>query len=237
MREDNLIDTIEYKGYTIKVYPDSDYPFNPREECDNLGIMATWHRNYNLGDIQPKDEPAYYIASLLWDRGALNDNQLDDYYNNDIDDTLLKKFSQYFIWLPIYAYEHSGITISTSRSYPYNDRWDSGQLGFIYVDKIKVKKEYNWKCLTGQRIGKIISYLRSEVDNYDDYLTGNVYGFTIEDEEGNEIESCWGFIGDYDKYMIPECKSNIDHLINKHNKQAKQESDYLFSNIPLYVGI
>lgn len=236
MKKDNLVDTIEYKGYTIKVYPD-DCPFDPRQDCDNLGIMATWHNRYNLGDIQPKDDPAHYLASLIYDKGGLSDDQLDSYYEDSIDDYLLKKFSKYFIWLPVYIYEHSGITISASRSYPYNDRWDSGTLGFIYVDKEKVKEEYSWKKLTSKRVEQIVNYLRSEVEYYDDYITGNVYGFTIEDNEGKEIDSCWGFIGDYDKYMLSECKSNIDHLINKHNKQSQAEHDYLFSNSPLYVGI
>jgi len=27
------------------------------------------------------------------------------------------------------------------------------------------------------------------------YLTGDVWGYVIEDSEGNEHESCWGFYG------------------------------------------
>ena len=31
---------------------------------------------------------------------------------------------------------------------------------------------------------------------YDQYLTGDVWGYVIEDSESHEIESCWGFYGE-----------------------------------------
>jgi hypothetical protein len=37
------------------------------------------------------------------------------------------------------------------------------------------------------------------VSVYDDYLTGNVYGFIVEERNGDdweEVDSCWGFYGD-----------------------------------------
>ena len=46
-------------------------------------------------------------------------------------------------------YDHSGIALSLTRDrYPFNDRWDAGQLGFILVDRVKALKEYNAKILT-----------------------------------------------------------------------------------------
>ena len=47
---DNTIETIEYKGYEIELWQDYDYPFDPRIDCDNLGTMTCFHRNYSLGD-------------------------------------------------------------------------------------------------------------------------------------------------------------------------------------------
>ena len=38
--------------------------------------------------------------------------------------------------------------------------------------------------------------LRTEVEQYDLYLTGQVYGYEIEDADGDEEESCWGFLGE-----------------------------------------
>ena len=147
----------------------------------------------------------------------------------------------------IRAYEHSGITVSTSNVYPYNDRWDSYLVGFIYVTKktifeggcclaekdengnyILVEHKHegmpstyshkfirttdeNWKEVAEEHI-------ESEMKVYDQYLRGDVYGYTLTkivhvrdevrcshcnevisvDEYDDEVEedSCWGFYGD-----------------------------------------
>ena len=87
-------------------------------------------------------------------------------------------------------------------------------MGYIYVSKADVRKEYNWKRITEQREAKIIKYLESEVKVYDDFLAGNVWGYVVEDSEGEHIESCWGYYGDYtDDYgPISEAKAVIDVL-------------------------
>jgi len=49
----------------------------------------------------------------------------------------------------------------------------------------------------------IEKYLNSEVETYDQYLTGDVWGYTIYEietcdkghEHENEVDSCWGFFG------------------------------------------
>jgi hypothetical protein len=38
--------------------------------------------------------------------------------------------------------------------------------------------------------------LEGEVETFNQYLNNDVYGFTIEDEEGNVLESVGGFYGD-----------------------------------------
>jgi hypothetical protein len=38
--------------------------------------------------------------------------------------------------------------------------------------------------------------LDGEVETFNQYLNNDVYGFTIEDEEGNVLESVGGFYGD-----------------------------------------
>ena len=37
--------------------------------------------------------------------------------------------------------------------------------------------------------------LKDEVEVYDQYIRGDVYGFIIEDLQGNNVDSCWGFYG------------------------------------------
>ena len=38
--------------------------------------------------------------------------------------------------------------------------------------------------------------MEGEVETFNQYLNNDVYGFTIEDEDGNVIDSCGGFYGD-----------------------------------------
>lgn len=54
-----------------------------------------------------------------------------------------------------------------------------------------------------------VRYGKAFLQEMDDYYNGNVYGFKVLDSDGEEIEngSCWGFIGDYDGYILEEAKS------------------------------
>lgn len=202
----NPIDEIEYKGYTIKVYPD-DESVDPRKEFDHMGIMVCWHRRMNLGDVQPDESPEDWFKANI---EGYTESYLDE---RDLDE-LWSLFAKSNLIIPIMAYEHGGITI---RAYNYGNwpdqMWDCGQLGFIYVSHDKIRKEYNVKRISKKTLERARTCLLSEISEYDDCLTGNVYGFEIESPEGEDIDSCWGFYGDYDKYMIPECKSIIDYRL------------------------
>lgn len=151
---------------TVKILVDEDAT-SPRE-WDNLGTMLCLHRRYSLGDK----------------------HQL------TVDEILELVQSDDVIALPLYLYDHSGITMSTSNGrWPFNCRWDSGQVGYIHVSKEEVQEEYSWKRISPKRREQILHLLRTEVETYDQYLRGDVYGYVIEDEDGEEIESCWGYFG------------------------------------------
>jgi len=99
-----------------------EHPESPRK-WDNLGTMACFHRRYTLGD---EDIP---FSS-------------DDFNGWDEMEAYIYKELKALIVLPLYLYDHSGITINTTG---FSCRWDSGQVGFIYITKDKIMKEYNVK--------------------------------------------------------------------------------------------
>lgn len=110
----------------------------------------------------------------------------------------------YAVWLPIWLYDHSGLTISCGeRRYPYNDQWDSGCLGWIFVSKETLLLEAGATEDTWRERG--LAIMRGEVAEYDQYLTGDVYGYTLyesdspkDDESPDWVETdntCWGFFG------------------------------------------
>ncbi|MCP6727260.1 MAG: hypothetical protein KJI69_04490 [Patescibacteria group bacterium] len=153
-------------------------PESPREWDAHNGIMVCCHNRYNLGDKQFED------AQILVE------------HINEI---------KPLVKLPLYLLDHSGITISTS---DFNDKWDSGQVGFIYTTKEKLKKLGHKKIPTKK---KLIEWLKSEVSVYDDYLRGNVFGYieykidqcNLDHDHKEQIDSVWGFYGsDFDENGI-----------------------------------
>ena len=196
--------------YTLKVmnYDCSD---NPRS-WTNLCTMVCWHRHYKLGDEHNFDNPDEFMQHLYLD--VTGKHWCDDHESDDWQDVYkeLQKIDLVLI-KQINLYDHSGMTVSTSNGYPYNDRWDSGCVGFIYVTKKTIFKECgniteeNWK-------ERADTYLEGEMETYDQYLRGDVYGFELtkkvikqdkcshcgevirEYEDEEEVDSCWGFYGD-----------------------------------------
>jgi hypothetical protein len=89
--------------------------------------------------------------------------------------------------------------------------WDSGQVGVIWVTRETVLREYNCKYITKKIMDKVRDCLREEVKQYDQHLTGDVWGYEIE---------CITEIDKYDEetlerydYCLREAKIVIDHYI------------------------
>ena len=151
---------------TLRIQQDMDCQ-SPREGIDNLGTMYSAHRRYNLGDEQFRN------AEDL--KEAMSELDL-------------------CVCLPLYLYDHSGITINTTG---FSCTFDSGQIGYIFVTKEKVREEFSVKRISKKLKEKITEYLINEVKIYDQYLTGEMYGYVVIDNKtGEELDSCWGFYGD-----------------------------------------
>jgi hypothetical protein len=176
---------IEYKGYTIKIQYD-ELCESPRE-WDNLGTMICKHRHYDLGDSKPS-------KNFSWDEFS-SWQEAKNYLLTEMDAAVV---------LPLYLYDHSGITMNTTG---FSCRWDSGQVGFIYVTKEKIKAEYEWKRLTKKRLKQIQDILDDEVKTYNQFLTGEVYGYVTE-KDGEYIESCGSYYDQED--CLNDAKSIID---------------------------
>jgi len=157
---------------------------------DNLGTMICFHRRYSLGDKH--------------DYSCSEDVHLKDYE----------------IVIPLYLYDHSGITMNTSG---FSCPWDSGQVGWIVIDADTIRKEYGVKRISKQLRTKVREVLEAEVKIYDDYLTGNVHGYKLEKvsececcglQSTKEIDSCWGFYGDIkDSGMLDSLPDEIKEAV------------------------
>jgi len=173
----SALETIEHKGYTIEIHHDEN-PTSPRE-WDNLGTLVCWHRRYTLGDEHEFTEPER-AREHFKATGA--------------------------IVLPVYMYDHSGITLRTT---PFSCPWDSGQVGYIYVEPEKARREMQTKRLTKEVREKIEKVLAAEVETYAEYVSGQVYGYVVE-QDGRHVGSCWGYLGSDREYMLECAKDTAD---------------------------
>ena len=117
---------MNYKGHTIKI--EQEVCGDSPREWDNLGTMVCAHRRYELGDKN---------------------------FNNGDDAKAFLDEQDIAVSLPLYLYDHSGITMNTTG---FTCPWDSGQVGIIFVSRETILKEYGWKKLTKERITKLKRY-------------------------------------------------------------------------------
>lgn len=136
---------------------------NPRE-WDNLGTMVCFHRRYSLGD-----PPGTGINNK----------------HNITDPEELRKLvaSREYLSLPLYLYDHSGITIRTT---PFGDPWDSGQVGNIIVSREDVRKKYGVSRISWYTKVRVEKVLQAEVKVYDQFLTGETEEYDTEEEEDDD---------------------------------------------------
>jgi len=152
---------------------------SPRE-WDNVGEILYTSSRYCLGDRRADREEIDAIVE-----------------RNDV------------IYLPVYAYIHSGTSLSTR---PFSCPWDSGQCGIIWCTKAKAVFEWGKKLCTKAVQDQTKACLAGEIEVFNQYLNGEAVGYQIEGPLSED--SCWGFWpeenGKYD-YCIGEAKSAIGY--------------------------
>lgn len=196
----------EYKGYTIKIFQDEDY-MNIREEDDHLFTMLCFHSRYNLGDTKKyAKEKGIVLTSQSFSSWDSLQSLIDKQERSDI----------LFI-RPLFLMDHSGLSMNIGG---FNCNWDSGQVGFIFTTKKRVREWYGVKKITDDLLKKVETHMHTEVEEYSNYLGGFVYGYTVHknDEDEEEIDSCWGFITKDFEVLFSQACANIDACLKKDRK-------------------
>ena len=156
-----------------------DSPAESPRDWDNLGTMLCVHPRYDLGDQH--DLGVRAIKRIVNSRDVIS--------------------------LPLYLHDHSGITMRTT---PFGwPRRLTGRVGWIYVTKATVRAKFGYERVSPKRVNKVIGALRAEVEIYDLFLTKQVYGYDVKDQDGESIDSCWGFITDDLESVVEEAKATI----------------------------
>ena len=203
--------TEELNTYTINIYQDED-PINPREWCSNLGNLRTFSasnkRNYGLWeDVGDWEDFLRNVGELPPDEEAIYDENdvlaLDICLN-------MEKIKNEAVWFPVkfQDYGSSGCRLYTESR--HNDREDEPS-GAIIAHLRDIKKEFSVTEISPEIREKVETILEQEIKAMDQYLSGECYGFRILDSSGEDVDSCWGFLGDYG-YCLEEARSIVKHL-------------------------
>lgn len=193
-------ETFEHDGVTVEIHWDDDGEHADPRRWDNLTTMVCWHPDYALGDFQ---------VTNLDGRGAVSERfERDDFRD-------MRTLARYLTLVqgavglrPLYLYDHSGISISAGSPNPFDNPtvrrdefgqglgWDSSMVGFVYTTHERITElcgddpKYHAEEWVNEQVSL-------EVRVYNDYLTGQVYGYIVAPGSDDE-ESCWGYLGDPD---------------------------------------
>tara|TARA_B110000444_G_C18758691_1_gene556446 strand:+ start:42 stop:641 length:600 start_codon:yes stop_codon:yes gene_type:complete len=164
---------------TVKIVQDGDVE-TPRN-WSNLSKMIFTGSYKHLGDKHEVDfDEEFDSRQDFIERG---------------EEIVRKHFKDVAVCYAVHMYKHSGESISIDYSGQYTCRWDSGTIGFAIVTKEDIRKEYNIKRVTQKYIDKCENIVRGEIKTLDQYISGEVYGYVVEDKDENVIDSCYGFFG------------------------------------------
>jgi hypothetical protein len=156
----------------IHVDADGDHA-NPRQ-WDNLGTMLTWTRNYHSPDTNRFDTPDDFTAWWVEEGHAADESA---------------------VLLPVYMLDHGSVSFSTS---DYNDRWDSGQVGWIYATAADAEMSM---------VPDVTEALRREVETFSQWASGSVYLWALiqlvrcdhcQHVEENVVDAIGAYIGEID---------------------------------------
>jgi len=155
------------------------------------------------------DDHAHYMYDELWydvsfisnhrdyaDKGPMSHIRIEALMEGDIPEG--------YECVPVKAYIHGRIalTVNPNEGYPFTCPWDTGMLGFVLFK-------------TGE-FGENNIGLEGFVAHWQSCLNGDIYYFTIEDQNGEFVESCGGF-DDMD-YMKKEIDSIVDSMVQIDNE-------------------
>lgn len=207
----------EKDGFVLEVMQEQN-PESPRE-WSNFGVMVGWHTRYMLGDKQIKEQHQLdlILIDILDEKIGFSDEQRYNIMEYASTEKLLEAINKHTktVVMPLYLYDHSGISISTSTSkYRMMDGagWDWGTCGIIYATEKRIKKETGVEEIDESIIEKVKEILKGEVNDYDLYLRGESYYFRLykKDDPKNTVDSCGGFMAETNKELKDLIRDNLD---------------------------
>jgi hypothetical protein len=204
----NTVYTENYRGYTINVWVDEDV--ESPEEWGNED-MCGWINDFT---VKNKWIDKDVFGAIIGAEG------FKDYKEQ------AKEVQRRFHIFGIDAYIHSGISLSMHNE-GMRCRWDTSN----YVGCILVEKKEARLRKSAEKIARGI------LKTWNDYLSGNIYGYTTENENDTEFVggSCGGYYGDYETSgILDDARREIDVRLEELRKEKIARTKVLIkNNVPL----
>jgi hypothetical protein len=174
------IERIKQGPFTICIFQDDDAE-SPREWCNTGKMVLFGDRRYtghNEGDFPSWAMDFEGSMRCLASRAGTG---LDD---DDVPmEHVFRCVRKHFVCVAVHR-RQDGDTFGNGEV----DDTDDGCDGIIYIPVKDLPKE----CIDRDQA---LSNLESEISLFGQWVTGDTYGFVIEDEHGDNVESCCGFFG------------------------------------------
>ena len=145
--------------------------------------------------------------------------------DDDVSARVKKALENSVVIMPISCYSHGGSTIWLGHP---NDKWDSGYVGVA----LQTKEDTIRECGADEQSWKEVAKknMQHEVECLDQYIRGDVYGYILEDKDGDNIDSCFGFFGENGiAAAISEAKSIVDGEIRYKVMGNERREPMLFT--------
>ncbi len=94
--------------------------------------------------------------------------------------------------------------------------------GLLWIDKETIEKEWTAHGTPDPKTAAL-NCLKSEAEELDQYLSGDVFGYVIETADGDRhMDSCWGFYGQ--KYATEAAHEAAIHAANELASEIKSHA-------------
>lgn len=215
MNNDNVVHEEKRAGATLKIVQDYNSDQTPDDNGDKDLFLVGFHRDFTVereGFKAPEIAIALAGGGDRYDYASIPEADRSEAEQVALDRAEVIKKEYHLFGLE--AYIHGGVSLSLSQEGNFPDRrWDVSQLGAVLVSRKEQKDEKKARKLA---LGLI--------EEWNNALSGNVYGFVIEDERGEHLDSCWGFSGDWEKSgILDEARSALAvHMTRAEIRKRKE---------------
>lgn len=188
-------------GNILGIEYDLDGSYSNPRDWDHNSKFITFEKSHDSPDENPFNTWDDMLKSfgVKWDE----DKKRDMY--GDLAQLEAKALAKGTVILPVWKYDHSGVSYAAAERNPFPDkRWDSSLVGVVYEKRDR------------RNIDQVKDMLKAEVKEYDQWQRGDIYRYTEYDKHGDYVDDLGGF------YNIEDIK---DNLVSKPVKDLGSHDD------------